>query len=265
MTLPPKHIRPSEIEFAIKNFLKQKSPGYDLITAEVATQFPKKTLLLLIHIYNFMLRLSYIPILWKFSIIIIIPKPNKSPDSPESYRPISLLLLFSKIFERIILKRILPIIEANLPNTQFENRHNHLTIHQVYRLVDKISNTLENKLIYTAVLLDVAQAFDRVWHKGLLSKLKYILPPYYYLLFKSYLENRYFSVQSDFSLFELSPIHTGVPQESVSAPLLFTSDQPITSSTTTGDFADDKALLAIHSDPDLASNPIQNHLNLLFT
>ncbi|VVC27581.1 Reverse transcriptase domain [Cinara cedri] len=107
----------------------------------------------------------------------MIPKPGKPPDSPESYRPISLLPLFSKIFERIILKRILPIIEANIPNTQFGFRHNHSTIHQVHRLVDKISYTLEKKLICTAAFLDVSQAFDRVWHEGLLFKLKSILPP----------------------------------------------------------------------------------------
>ncbi|VVC34843.1 Endonuclease/exonuclease/phosphatase,Reverse transcriptase domain [Cinara cedri] len=268
MTLPPKHIRPSDVEYAIKNSPRHKSPGYDLITAEVATQLPKKTLLLLTHIFNPILRLSYFPVLWKFSIIIMIPKPGKPPDSPESYRPISLLPLFSKIFERIILKRILPIIEANIPNTQFGFRHNHSTIHQVHRLVDKISYTLEKKLICTAAFLDVSQAFDRVWHEGLLFKLKSILPPYYFLLFKSYLENRYFSVRSGFSLSEVSPIHAGVPQGSVTAPLLFnlfTSDQPTTPNTTIGDFADDKALLAIHSDPEIASNLVQNHLNLLST
>jgi hypothetical protein len=81
----------------------------------------------------------------------MLPKPNKPPDSPESYRPISLLPLFSKIFEKLVLKRVLPVIEANLPNTQFEFRQNHSTIHQVHRLVDQISYSLE-KNSYAQVL-----------------------------------------------------------------------------------------------------------------
>jgi len=114
----------------------------------------------------------------------------------------------------------------------------------------------------------MAQAFDKVWHDGLLFKLKSFLPLYFYLLFKSYLENRYFAVRSESSFFEISPIYAGVPQGAVAASLLFnlfTSDQPITPYITTGDFADDKALLALHADPIMASNFIQNHLNLLST
>ncbi|KAL4143539.1 hypothetical protein QTP88_005858 [Uroleucon formosanum] len=266
MTLPPKHIRPSEVEHAIQKSPRRKTPGYDLITSEVAVKLPKKALLMLTHIYNSMLRLSYFPLLWKFSVIIMILKPGKPPDSPKSYRPISLFPLFSKIFEKIILKRILPVIESNLPNNQFGFRHNHSTIHQIHRLVDNISYALEKKLICTGVFLDVAQAFDTVWHEGLLLKLKTFLPPYYYLLFKSYLKDRHFSVRSGSAISEIFPICAGVPQGAVAAPLLFnlyTSDQPTTDYTITGDFADDKALLALHTNPETASNLIQNHLNLL--
>jgi hypothetical protein len=54
---------------------------------------------------------------------------------------------------------------------------------------------MESKLYCAAVLLDVAQAFDKVWHEGLLFKLKKFLPAPYYLLLKSYLENRTFCVR----------------------------------------------------------------------
>ncbi|VVC44231.1 Reverse transcriptase domain [Cinara cedri] len=268
MSLPPKHIRPNEIIYTIKKSARHKTPGFDLITSELASQLPKKAILFLTRIYNSMIRLTYFPALWKFSIIVMIPKPGKPPDTPSSYRPISLLPFFSKIFEKLILKRLIPIVESNTPNYQFGFRTNHSTIQQVHRLVDKISYSLEQKLICSGAFLDMAQAFDKVWHQGLLFKLKTIFPPYYYLLFKSYLEHRHFAVRSGSAISEINPIHAGDSQGAVAAPLLFnlyTSNQPTTNHTITSDFADDKAILALHSEPETASNLIQSHLNLLQT
>ncbi|VVC42095.1 Helitron helicase-like domain, partial [Cinara cedri] len=107
MCPPPRAFFPGEVHFNIKKLLRKKSPGFDLITAEVIRNLPKKTILFLTQIYNAMLRLSYFPLLWKYSIIILILKPEKPPDSPTSYRPISLLPLLSKLFEKLLLKRII--------------------------------------------------------------------------------------------------------------------------------------------------------------
>jgi len=119
MSLPPKAFSPAEVEHCISTFPKKKSPGFDLITYEVARHLPRKTLILLTYIFNAILLLSYFPLQWKFSIIVVIPKPGKPPDSPTSYRPISLLPFFSKVLEKLILKRITPIISNSriFPNT----------------------------------------------------------------------------------------------------------------------------------------------------
>jgi len=50
MTLPPIHIRPSEVEHLIRNSTRRKTPGYDVITAKVAQQFQKITTTLDTHI-----------------------------------------------------------------------------------------------------------------------------------------------------------------------------------------------------------------------
>lgn len=68
--------------------------------------------------------------------------------------------LFSKVFEKLILKRTLSAIKSNLPNTQFGFYYNHSTILQVHRLVDKIYYTLEKKLVCLGAFLDIAQTFD---------------------------------------------------------------------------------------------------------
>ncbi|KAL4089046.1 hypothetical protein QTP88_024124 [Uroleucon formosanum] len=82
---PIKHFTPNDIKFAINKYSFKKSPGFDLITAEVARCLPKKSLYHLSHIINSIIRLSYFPMLWKFSIIILVPKPNKPPDSITSF------------------------------------------------------------------------------------------------------------------------------------------------------------------------------------
>jgi len=164
-----------------------------------------------------MLRLSYFPILRKYCIILLIPKPKKTPDCPSSYRPISLLPTLSKLFEKLLLKRILPIVDETkiLPDSQFGFHNSPSMIHQVHRLVDKISFALEEKIYCSGAFFDVSQAFDRVWYLGLLYKLKLILPSHYYLILKSYLEDRFFSVRVGSSFSYPIEIKAGVPQGAV--------------------------------------------------
>ncbi|KAL4104678.1 hypothetical protein QTP88_019960 [Uroleucon formosanum] len=212
---PVKHFTPNELKYTIDKYPPpNKSPGFDLITADVARCLPKKAIVHLTHIFNPVLRLSYFPLIWKFSIIILVPKPNKPPDSTSSFRPISLLPFFAKILERLLLKRILPSVTSNsiLPNSQFGFRNAHSTIHQAHRLVDSISFALEKKLYCICAFLDISQAFDRVWHDGLLYKLKKFLHPVYFLIIKSYLFDRHFSTRIGDTLSSIAKISAGVPQ-----------------------------------------------------
>lgn len=112
----------------------------------------------------------------------------------------------------------------------------------------------------------MSQAFDRVWHEGLLFKLKLFLPPTYYLLIKSYLTDRHFQVRFGSSVSNIANINAGVPQGGILSPILYNiyaADQPTSLNTTVAEFADDKPIIAIHEDPISASLNLQNHLNLL--
>lgn len=123
----------------------------------------------------------------------IILKPQKSTDCPSSYRSISFLPTLFKLFEKLLLKCLLPIIDDAkiLPNFLFGFCINHFTIHQVHRLVIMLSFFLEEKLYSTGVFLDVSQAFDRVCQSDLSYKLKLFLPNHHYLILKSYLEDHF--------------------------------------------------------------------------
>jgi retron-type reverse transcriptase len=113
---------------------------------------------------------------------------------------------------------------------------------------------LEKKHYCSGVFLDVAQAFDRVWHPGLLYKLRF-LPTLY---------NRHFRVSCDNAFSEYHIISAGVPQGSILAPTLYniyTSDIPHNINTTFGTFADDTGIIASDTNPETASFLLQTHLN----
>jgi hypothetical protein len=134
--------------------------------------------------YSSMLRQCYFPVQWKYSQIIMIAKPGNPPTETNSYRPISLLPTLSKVFERIFLKRLEETVPINdiIPMHQFGFRSNHSTIQQYHRIVNKIKVSMEGKKVCTSVFLDIQQALDKVWHKGLLYKLKKNLSDHYILL-----------------------------------------------------------------------------------
>jgi hypothetical protein len=62
------------------------------------------------------------------------------------------------------------------PNHQFSFRQRHSTIEQSHQIVQRINKSLENKQYCSAAFLDITQAFDKVWHTGLLYKLRQSLP-----------------------------------------------------------------------------------------
>ena len=135
---------------------------------------------------------------------------------------------------------------------------------QIHRITHNISQTLENKKYCSAVFLDIQQAFDKVWHEGLLYKLKKVLPHTYYSMLKSYLTNRQFMVKYADAITTTFPIEAGIPQDSVLGPLLFsiyTADLPISTGIIIAPFADDTALLASHVNPTIALSTLQQGLD----
>jgi hypothetical protein len=120
--------------------------------------------------------------------------------------------------------------------------------------------------VCASVLLDIEQAFDKVWHPGLPYKLRKQLPDQIFLILKSYITDRYFQVKIENTLSQYYPIQSGVPQGSVLGPLLnliFTADIPTTADTLIVTFADDAAIMSSDSYPVRASENLQQHLNAL--
>ena len=162
----------------IEELNDKKAAGYDLITGKILKMLPKRAVSYIRNLFNACLRLQYYPTLWKIAEITAIPKVGKDAALPSSYRPISLLPLLSKIFEKVLYERLTPILEDKhtIPDHQFGFRRLHSTIHQIHRVTSNIESALEEKKFCVGLFLDVEKAFDKVWHDGLLLKLSSILP-----------------------------------------------------------------------------------------
>jgi hypothetical protein len=132
--------------------------------------------------------------------------------------------------------------------------------------VNKIHEAIETKQYCSAGFLDISKAFDKVWHTGLLYKLRQSLPLNYFLLLKSYLNYRHFRVKVGNEYSDLLPVHAGVSQGSILGALLYllyTSDLPSSPDITTATFADDTAILATDPSPCIASKNLQNILDAI--
>lgn len=200
----------------------------------------------------------------------MIPKPGKDLTVAASYRPISLLPCLSKLFEKIFQKKLLCYLNDQniIPVHQYGFREHHGTIEQVNRITSEIRKALEYKKYCSAIFLDVAQAFDKVWHEGLIHKIKCLLPQCTHKILESYISNRLFRVKYNEHVTRNYSIKAGVPQGSVLGPtlyLIYTSDLPKSNILTISTFADDTAILFSHTDPAIASRELNIYLRRLET
>lgn len=136
----------------------------------------------------------------------------------------------------------------------------------MHRIVNIIEKALEEKKVCSAVFLDVAQAFDKVWHKGLVYKLYDVLPKSFAEILESYVFDRYFRIKYENAYSEIKEIKAGVPQGSVLGPflyILFTYDLPTLSENTVATFADDTAVLAVGENSEDAADKLQTAISLI--
>lgn len=257
-----------ELKNIIKELDVKKSPGHDKITANMIKELPECAVRILLFIYNAINRTGHFPLNWKMSQIILIPKPGKDITQTTSYRPISLLSILSKVYEKLLLSIIIAYANEHniIPQHQFGFRKKHSTIEQVHRIVTLIRETFEAKLYCSALFIDIAQAFDKVWHNGLIWKIINTLPQNTHKLLENYLLNRSFVIKIKENFSSTRLISAGVPQGSILGPflyLLYTADMPTHSLTKTFTFADDTAIISTHSNPVTSSIQLQAHIDEL--
>ena len=177
----------------------------------------------LCNIFNLSFEQGVFPSSLKLSKVVPIHKKgDKSILS--NYRPISILSVFSKLFEKLVHKRLISYLchKRIIYNKQFGFRPGYSTYMALLDFCDKIANALENKEFVIGIFLDLSKAFDCLSHDILLEKLEYYgIRGITLEWFKSYLQNRKQFVQANGHSSPIQAINVGVPQGSVLGPLLF--------------------------------------------
>jgi len=215
-------------EFEVCEIIHKMKPtsskGYDEISSTILKNIMISIAIPLSILINRSLNEGQFPDLLKIAKVVPLYK-GKCKQDVSNYRPISILSCISKVFEKIIHKRLYKYLELNsiLDPFQFGFKPKNSTIHAITKLTQDILTAFENKDITLAVFCDLSKAFDTLDHSILLSKLyKYGIRGITLNLFKSYLNNRSMYVTNNN---ESSDIHIipnfGVPQGSVLGPLLF--------------------------------------------
>ena len=160
---------------------------------------------------------------WKLAYVTPVFKKG-NPSLLTNYRPIALLSAVGKVCERLVYNKLYRFVTPVLSENQSGFRKKDGTSFQLTRLMQGCiwSHLLDDSHYIGVLFFDLRKAFDKVWHRGLLAKLKACGVTGAALnWFKSYLSNRQQCVKVNQSISSPLQIHAGVPQGAILSPLLF--------------------------------------------
>jgi hypothetical protein len=221
----------AEIQNIIDDMKYKSSYGFDEVPDYIFKKCSEGVINILTHIINKCFASGTFPnILKSFVVKPVFKKGCKT--NIENYRPISLLSVFSKLFEKCYLKRLLSFIHKH----QIFSRHQHgfrqnmSTESAIFNLVTGILSDINKNHKTAGIFLDLSKAFDCVEHDVLISKLyKYGIRGNCLEFIKSYLFGRTQSVMlksiinntEEISKSNKENVTFGVPQGSILGPVLF--------------------------------------------
>lgn len=217
------NVNTKEVETLIKNLKTHSTPGWDEVPSSLLKNTYHSFIGPLTHALNLSLSQGIFPDELKLARVTPVYKSD-NPQKVNNYRPISVLSVFSKLFEKIMYTRLMTFFEKHklLYKLQFGFRANYSTDLALTYLIDTINKAIDSKEYAIGIFIDLSKAFDTVDHNILLSKLfKYGIRGVAYDWFKSYLNCRKQYIKLNTNQSCSLPITCGVPQGSILGPLLF--------------------------------------------
>jgi Reverse transcriptase (RNA-dependent DNA polymerase)/Endonuclease-reverse transcriptase len=161
-----------EITTALKQLKPFTAPGPDSVR-NFMLQWTKSTVtLIFVKLFSLCIQHSYFPTAFKQGNLVIIPKSQAASfDTHKALRPITLLNVMGKLFERILLNRIEPCVSQHLDSSQFGFIKGSSTESVHLQLTNFLESNTHNQYGVAAIKLDISSAFDRVWHPAVLKNL----------------------------------------------------------------------------------------------
>ena len=259
-----------EIKDIISGLNSKKAHGPDNISVNMLKLCADQLSVPLKIIFQNIINTGIFPDQWKVANVTPIHKKNDK-QVVENYRPISLLPILAKVFERIVFKNLFNYLIANnlITKKQSGFRPGDSVTNQLLALVNDIHTAFDNKnsLEVRSVYLDISKAFDKVWHEGLVFKLMQNgVEGDLLTLIKNYLSNRKQRVVINGTESDWGDIKAGVPQGSVLGPLLFLiyiNDHEIGIKSSVKFFADDTSIFSVVHDPLVSAVELNHDLDLI--
>ena len=255
-----------ELDTAMKKLKPRKSPGPDKIHNEMLLQLSMMGKLILLKLINMTWDNKSIPATWRNAMLTPILKKNKPAEELKSYRPISLTSCVGKIAERMVNNRLYWWLESSKILTKYQAgfRSNQRTDDQLFRLTQKILDGFQDKKHTVAVFVDLQQAYDRVWRKGLFKKMLNIgIHGKLYHWIKGFLTDRTIQTKINNGLSSKQVLEEGLPQGSCLSCtlfLIFINDLPDVLDTEKAMYADDLALWYTSRHVPIAKNRLNEDL-----
>lgn len=211
-----------EIKSVIHN-LKISSPGHDDIHIKVIKECSDIISPFLVYIVNKSFQEGCFPDHLKIARVTPIFKKGEK-HLPHNYRPISVLCSISKVFEKVMVNRLMNYLTTNsqISPTQYGFRPSYSTDLAVHHISQNIYNTLDDNKYQITLFCDFTKAFDTISHNILLEKLyNYGIRGKAHSWFRSYLLNRKQYTSFNNTSSSCNVISCGVPQGSILGPVLF--------------------------------------------
>ena len=206
------------------NLKINKSTGLDKIPANVLRLSADIIAPSITYIFNLSLETGIYVDDWKRARVIPIYK-SEDRRKCENYRPISILPIVSKVFEREVFRQLYAYLSNNSLLSKFQSgfRPKHSTLSALIQMCDNLLKNMDSGQINCVVFLDVRKAFDSINHEILIDKMRNFFGVTENQLrwFESYLNNRVQQCLINGQLSSPKKIICGVPQGSILGPLLF--------------------------------------------